>query len=49
MYASIDGADREGGKQLRKRWDKVHDHKAREKLADVELDAQAAEKSARRR
>lgn len=43
MYASIDGALEKAAKQLRRHHDKVKDHKAREGLARVELDVQAAE------
>ncbi|MBN1269023.1 MAG: ribosome-associated translation inhibitor RaiA [Kiritimatiellae bacterium] len=43
MYASIDGALDKAAKQLRRHRDKVKDHKAREGLARVELDVQAAE------
>jgi putative sigma-54 modulation protein len=43
MYVSIDGAIEKTEKQLHKLWDKMQDHKSREKLGLVELDAQVAE------
>ena len=42
MYVSIDGAVEKGEKQLRKHWDKMQNHKARDSLASVDLNAQAA-------
>jgi len=43
MYASIEGAVEKAAKQLRRHRDRVTDHKAREGLAELELDAQAKE------
>ncbi len=40
MYVSIDGAVDKAQKQLRKLWDKMQNHKARESIASVELNAQ---------
>lgn len=41
MYVSIDGAVEKAEKQLRRVWDKMQDHKSRERLSNVELNAQA--------
>jgi putative sigma-54 modulation protein len=46
MYISIDRAVEKVEKQLHKVWDKLQDHKSRERLADVELDGQASEEKA---
>lgn len=46
MYVSIDRAVEKLEKQLHKVWDKLQDHKSRERLADVELDIQASEEKA---
>jgi putative sigma-54 modulation protein len=43
MYVSIDRAVEKLEKQLHKVWDKLQDHKSRERLSDVELDVQASE------
>jgi len=43
MYASIDDAVEKAAKQLGRVWDRWQDHKSRERLAQVELDVQAAE------
>lgn len=43
MYASIEGAVEKAAKQLRRHRDKVTDHKTREGLAQLEVDAQAKE------
>jgi putative sigma-54 modulation protein len=43
MYVSIDRATEKIEKQLHKVWDKLQDHKSRERLADVERDVQAPE------
>lgn len=40
MYVSIDGAVEKAAKQLRKLWDKMQDHKSRESIASIELNAQ---------
>lgn len=42
MYVSIDSAIEKAAKQLRRHRDKIQDHKSREKLADIELEVQAA-------
>jgi putative sigma-54 modulation protein len=42
MYVSIDGAIDKAAKQLRRRRDKVQDHKARETLAEVEQEVKAS-------
>lgn len=43
LYASIDSAIEKAEKQLRRHRDRVTDHKSREGLAALELDAQAKE------
>jgi putative sigma-54 modulation protein len=43
MYVSIDSAVEKTEKQLHKLWDKMQDHKSREKLGQVEREAQVAE------
>ncbi len=40
MYASIDGAIDKAAKQLRRHWDKMQDHKSREKLGQLESETQ---------
>ncbi len=45
MYVSIDGAVEKACKQLRKLWDKMQDHKSREKLGELEKDVLDAEVS----
>jgi putative sigma-54 modulation protein len=44
MYASIDLSIEKAEKQLHKLWDKMQDHKSREKLGQIERKAQAAER-----
>lgn len=46
MYASIDGAVDKAAKQLRRVWDRRHDHKSRERLAEVEQDVRRPEEGA---
>jgi len=41
MYVSIDGATEKGARQLRKHWDKMSDHKSREKLGQLEAKAES--------
>jgi len=43
MYASIDSAVEKTEKQLHKLWDKMQDHKSREKLGRLESEAQVSE------
>ena len=43
MYASIDGAVEKAATQLRRHRDKVTDHKSREGLSQLELEAEALE------
>ena len=43
MYASIDLAVDKAVKQMRRHWEKMRDHKAREGLSQLELEAESAE------
>ena len=44
MYVSIDGAIEKAEKQMHKVWDKMQEHKSREKLGLGEREAQVSEK-----
>ncbi|MFH0880920.1 MAG: ribosome-associated translation inhibitor RaiA [Lentisphaerota bacterium] len=45
LYSSIDSASEKAAKQVRRSWEKITDHKSREKLAQVDLHAQSAAES----
>lgn len=45
MYVSIDGATEKAAKQLRKHWDKMSDHKSREKLGHLEARSESEPKA----